>query len=496
MSAACWPAKSLAAAPTETSDPWLSEYLARRPGSPWMMGYEGVNADAAPMALQSQGRWPAELQGSLYRNGPARHRLGPIRYHHPFDADGLVQRYKIEGQSVVHQARFVRTAKFEADSAAGRPVRAAFGTAIAQAEPTRSADFVNVANTSVVWHGGEMLALWEGGSATRINRDTLTTEGLKTWSPDTAGMPFSAHPRVEPDGTMWNFGVSSVAGMMSIYQISAAGELIKAHAFKLPDIAMVHDFAVTQQHLVFLLPPLIFDLERARAGEPFLDCHVWHADRPMRALVIEKDRLDQQQWFELPTGFVFHLGNAWEETASGRIRLDYARAPNADWALNGLRDLMRGQYEREDFSGPAQVELDLRTGQARQTTLKLIGEFPRIDPRFTGRRYTQVFMAARVDALSNRPGFDAVMQLDLDTGREQHYSYGPDVMAEEHLFVPAAQGTAREAQGWVVGTALDLKRQAMLLSAFRAGRLADGPVAQAVLPRVMPLGLHANFVGA
>ena len=34
----------------------------------------------------------------------------------------------------------------------------------------------------------------------------LPTKGFKVWSPETAGAPFSAHPRRAPDGTVWSFG--------------------------------------------------------------------------------------------------------------------------------------------------------------------------------------------------------------------------------------------------------------------------------------------------
>jgi all-trans-8'-apo-beta-carotenal 15,15'-oxygenase len=116
-----------------------------------------------------------------------------------------------------------------------------------------------------------------------------------------------------------------------------------------------------------------------------------------------------------------------------------------------------------------------------------------------GRRYAQVFAALRTDAGAARPGYDAITRFDVGAGgRDDTYVYGPDVMVEEHLFVPrrAAGGAVREGDGWLVGTALDLKRQAMLLSVFDARRLRAGPVAQAVMPRVMPLGLHGTFVAA
>ena len=473
-------------------DAWQAAFEARRAQQPWQMGFEGLATDAAPMPLQMRGRIPPALYGSFYRNGPARHVLGGERYHHWFDGDGMLQQYTLGPRGVVHQGRFVRTDKFLADSAAGRPVRSAFGTHPPAAEAIRSADAINVANTSVVRHGGELLALWEGGSATRVDARTLQTQGLKTWTPAYAGMPFSAHPRIGRDGSLWNFGISSAAGLLSIYHVSRDGRDVRTASLPVPDIAMVHDFAVTDRHLVFLLPPLVFDVERQRAGQTFLASHVWRPELGMRVLVLPKEQLDAPRWFTLPAGFVFHIGNAWEDTRRGVIQLDYIRSPDAWWATQGFQDLMRGQYESADHAAMALVALDLPSGQARQELLPHVAEFPRVDPRCVGQRYGQVLVCERV-AAGPRPGYDAITRIDLRTGRADRYRYGTDVLVEEHILVPRAG--APEGHGWVLGTALDLRRGAMLLSVFDAQHLADGPIAQGVLPRVMPMGLHGTFVG-
>lgn len=480
-----------AAAPA--ADEYAAAFAASRASKAWTLGYVGLQADVAPMPLTLRGRIPAELTGAFYRNGPARHMLGGQRYHHLFDGDGMVQKYSLSERGIVHQGRFVRTEKFLADSAAGRPVRAVFGTNPPGAEPIPAPDAINVANTSVVNHGGELMALWEGGSATVIDAQTLTTRGPKVWSPDYAGMPFSAHPKIEPDGTLWNFGITSSLGLLSIYRVKPSGELASATTIKVPDIAMVHDFAVTEQHLVFLLPPLVFDRDRSEAGETFLDSHVWKPQLGMRVLVLHKDRLEAPQWFELPTGFVFHIGNACEDR--GVIRLDYIRSASAWNATTALKELMRGSYEPHEHPSVGLVELDLQTGRARQSLLPMVGEFPRVDPRVVGRRYTQVFAAARLDA-GERPGFDGVMRLDVTSGAREVYRYGADVMVEEHVFVPQPGTGGREGEGWLIGTALDLRRQHMLFLVFDAQHLADGPIAQGELPRVMPLGLHGIFVRA
>lgn len=484
-----------AAAPSSlpTADAWASAFDAERAAHPWTLGYAGVQADVEPMPLALRGRLPAGLTGAFYRNGPARHILGGQRYHHPFDGDGMVQKYAVSERGIVHSGRFVRTEKFLADSAAGRPVRAAFGTNPPGAEEIASPDAVNVANTSVVHHGGELMALWEGGSAMRLDPATLATGGAKVWSPDYAGMPFSAHPKIEPDGTLWNFGVSSAQGLLSIYRVEPSGELASAATIKVPDIAMVHDFAVTARHLVFLLPPLAFEHARFEAGATFLDSHVWKPRLGLRVLVLEKDRLDSPRWFELPAGFVFHVGNAWEDGST--IRMDFVRSPSAWNVLTGLPSLMRGRYDGREDSTAALLEIDLQASRARQTLLPQVVEFPRVDPRVVGRRYAQVYYAARIDA-GDRPGFDAVMRMDVESGETDVYRYGADVMAEEHVLVPKREESGEEGDGWVVGTALDLKRGQMLFSVFDARRLRDGPIVQGVLPRVMPLGLHGIFVTA
>ncbi|NML44346.1 carotenoid oxygenase [Ramlibacter sp. G-1-2-2] len=473
---------------SEVPDAYAAAFEASRASQPWTLGYAGLQQDAAPMPLKLRGKIPSALYGAYFRNGPARHEIGGQRYHHLFDGDGMVQKYTIGPDGVSHMGRFVRTQKFLADSAAGRPVRAAFGTHPPGAEPMHSPDAINAANTSVLQHGGEFYALWEGGSATRMDPRTLDTGELKTWSPEYAGMPFSAHPKVEPDGTLWNFGVSSMAGLLSVYRIDARGALQNAVTLKVPEMSLVHDFAVTQKYLVFLLPPLVFDRARSEAGETFLDSHVWKPQLGMRVLVLDKDKLEEPQWFTLPAGFVFHIGNACEDR--GVIRLDYVRSDDAWHATTGLKELMQGKAQTRTDVSVVVVQLDLASGRARQELLPHVSEFPRVDPRVVGRRYSQVLLAERVDARAGRPGFDSVLRLDVTSGKADRYRYGADVMVEEHVFVP---GT-RAGEAWVIGTALDLKHRSMLLSVFDARRLADGPVAQAVMDRPMPLGFHGILV--
>ncbi|MDR6890538.1 MULTISPECIES: carotenoid oxygenase family protein [Variovorax] len=470
-------------------DAWQAEFEAA--GTPWKSGFATPAGDLPLTRATVRGRFPDAVAGTLFRNGPAGHDLGGQRYHHWFDGDGMVHRFVIDGADVRHQGRYVATPKRLAETRAGRRLAEAFGTMPPGAEPPTSPDSINVANINVLPMQGEVLALWEGGSATRLDARTLETLGVKTWRPDFAGMPFSAHPRVDPDGTVWNFGVSAAQSMLALYEIAPDGALRRATAMPVADLPMIHDFAVTERHLVFLMPPLVYDSKRKDAGASFLDAHVWRPELEMRVLVIDKKDWNRRQLLTLPAGFLFHVGNAWEEETPGGtlIHLDYVRSENAGSVFTTNREVMRARWAKRADPQLTVATLNLRTGAASQSAVGLDAEFPRVDPRRVGLRHRQVIHAT--NGRPDQPGFGAVARTNVETGRSQRYSYGKQALVEEHIFVP--DGTK---PGWVLGTVLDFGQQKTLLSCFAADRLAAGPVAQATLPYTLPLGLHGAFVPA
>ena len=467
-------ASSTAAAPSTTRA--LIEVAGDTPW--WLQGnFAPVVDEVASTSLKVTGSIPEALAGLYVRNG-SNSRAGTSG--HWFVGDGMVHGVHLEdGQARSYANRWVHTTLFES------------GGGIADAG-VPGAD-IGYSNVSAFTHNGRLFTSGEIGFPYELSPGDLSTIGVH----DFAGKldtNMTAHPKVDPEtGELHFFGYGLFEPFLTYHVADAQGQLIHSAQIEVGRSTMIHDFAVTEQHLVFLLPPLVFDRDRSEAGETFLDSHVWKPQLGMRVLVLHKDRLEAPQWFELPTGFVFHIGNACEDR--GVIRLDYIRSASAWNATTALKELMRGSYEPHEHPSVGLVELDLQTGRARQSLLPMVGEFPRVDPRVVGRRYTQVFAAARLDA-GERPGFDGVMRLDVTSGAREVYRYGADVMVEEHVFVPQPGAGGREGEGWLIGTALDLRRQHMLFSVFDAQHLADGPIAQGELPRVMPLGLHGIFVRA
>jgi len=483
------------ALPAIASDGLLAEKQCLRisPEQAFASSFLNVQDEYGPTIVKFDNPLPVGLSGTLYRNGPARMQRGDTRYNHWFDGDGMVHAFSLEQQHMTHRAKMVTTERSIIEDAAGRYLRGGFGTAFADSQRVNGPDDLNVANTSVLPVGNEVLALWEAGSPYRMHAETLETIGRLVLSPETDGLPFSAHPRVDPHGRIWNFGDLSGTGKIALYDMNPNGSLNRTAVIEAPNADMVHDFAITEQYLVFVLLPL-----RANPiDDPamsFRDSLHWDATGAVEVVVVEKQSLTIAHQFQLPSFFAFHLGNAWQDGNS--IRIEVAAAADFDPLMNAIEFATRGQRTSNDITaGKAMdIRLDLVHKTATMEPLPTRGaEFPRYDQRFTGQATDKLFMLSGSDDLPEGVfGFNTVTALNRKDDSEAHFSYGSNALAEEHIFVPAA-GKA-SGTGWLVGTSYNWKKCRSTLSVFDAAHIDDGPIAQAELPYSLPMGLHGEFV--
>jgi all-trans-8'-apo-beta-carotenal 15,15'-oxygenase len=451
-----------------------------------MRGFAGQDVACENLAIE--GKIPKELRGVFYRNGPGLFERGGQRYQHWFDGDGLLNAWRFTDSGVSHQARFIRTEKFIAESEANEFLMPSFGTAIKAKRAIKNSDSVNTANTNVVRLGDRLLAMWEGGSAYDLDPQTLATRGPVTWKPELKAMPFSAHPKVEADGTFWNFGTAGF-GKIVLYQLSAIGEMLRYHLLEAPPCAMLHDFAVSQKHIIFLLAPVTMDRENLKAGGSFGESLRWNAKESVKVLVVEKADFTKQRVMEVPAFMIFHFGNAWE--MNNVIHVDFVKSNNLNIMSDYMPRIMRGESTAAGATNACFMNIDLNKGRCTMETRSESVEFPRIDPRFVAQRNRLVFYPSYV---GNDPAsrFNSVLRVDSETGKTDQFSFGEGVQLEEHIVV-SKPGSVREGEGWLIGVGFDVNRQQSFATVFDALNLSAGPVAVARLPYWVPHCFHGNF---
>ncbi|MXW93662.1 MAG: carotenoid oxygenase [Rhodospirillaceae bacterium] len=482
---------ALAASGGDPGEEWGGAFAAALGRNPMLLGWKTPPDRLDTGSLAVTGAWPAGLKGRFFRNGPSIHDRFGRRCRHWFDGDGMIQEFAIDGGRIAHRGRTIRTPKLDREDAAGKRLYNGYGTHLESAAPVRGPDGLNAANISVLHHGGELLALWEGGSATRLDEATLAASGFKSWSPQLAGVPFSAHPKVDPDGTLWNIGCALLPRpALVLYHIDRAGRLAKAALVDAGPIGLIHDFVVTHKSLVILIQPFLFDPGRAERTS-ILDAHVWDPQAETRVLVVDKEDFNRRRWHALPACFGFHYGNAWEE-ADGTIRLDHCLAGDPGILTETLRYVMKGEFRPSAPLRYAQIVLPPK-GDGRIESRAEEAEFAKVAPAVVGRRHRFVYTLGAPDKPEGWH-FRTVVKRDLERGTAERFDYGPGKIPEEHIFVPKPGGRSED-DGWLIGTVLDWKKGVSGLSAFDAQAVSAGPVAQAWLPYPLPLGFHGAFVG-
>lgn len=448
---------------------------------PWSVGFDGLTEDLPEMAMRIRGTLPEACHGTLYRNGPTLYERAGERYQHWFDPDGMVQAFRLGPDGATHEGRFVRTRKYQQEEEAGRFLFNGAGTRLANPAPARNNEDFNVANINVQPFDGELLALWEAGSAYRIDPVTLETRGTREWSDDLAGVPFSAHPRFDERGDLWNIGSVSFAPRptLVLYHVSASGQLVKQQVHTLDFAGYMHDFVLTPRYVIALNSSAVHG-----KGTTFVDSMHWQPERPSQLLVFDREDFSLVKTVEVPATFVFHFGNAWE---SGSL-IEFTASAYEDTGLvqGGMYRLAQqqpGPYH--DDPQLVHYRVDLATGTATVTPMETGMEFPVFDRRTPFAPQRLYGVGSGRDTQSGLPS--AIVAVDPRSGERSHYDYGDSVIVEEPQYLPA---------GYLVHSFLDFATRRTGVAVLRADALADGPVAIMDMERVLPLGFHGCYLSA
>lgn len=468
-----------------------------------MIGADGV------LPLPMSGSLPPDLQGTLFRVGPARpwgsaHGAGTFADGGGGDGDGGGGGGGGGGGE---------------NAGALHAVELRDGKAVWYLRQESDAD------AGVLWHAGSVLALPEAGIPSQYSRFLEPEEfagGLT--------VPIASHVhRLASDGGRVLFGVDdgsdgSAGGVaegegifLRIGEWDAAGALRSAQSVELERATWQHDIGVTARHVVFVESPttrLLTGQEGASDRVPF--GWVPGAEGWMGVVPRGGDG-SAVRWIRLDPCLVTHVLGAYDEPdADGAVVLYVCRygVPEsgqpvdlsasvvgpAGIGLTGIGGTL-GVMERWRIDGDQleQMQVDDR-----------FVEYPRMDAQCEGGqfRYGYSVETAWASAPANAgPGagssgrdeessFVGLLKFDLARDEVASWSPGPGRAPSEPLFVRAVDGRSDD-EGWLLAVVDDANRGASdiyVLDASSLGRRR--PEAVVHLPVRLPVRSHGEWVPA
>ena len=422
--------------------------------------YAPVADELTEYALPVEGAIPPELDGWYLRNGPNPRQAT----EHWFTGDGMIHGVRIEdGQAKWYRNRWVRTDSFIEDF----PLYGPDGSRNLRAAK---------ANTHVVNHAGKTLALVESSLPYEISNDLQTIGAYDFGGKLVDSM--TAHPKICPTtGELHFFGYGNIfEPHVTYHRADANGELVINRPLDVKALTMMHDFALTAQHVIFMDLPIVFNLDVAMKGEGDMP-YRWDDAYGARLGVMRRDDpFGEVRWFEIDPCYVFHVANAHDSVDGKTIVLQAIRYPEL-WRDNG-------GFDADGVLWSWTIDLALGTVSERQLDDRNI-EFPRIDDRLAG-------LPARY---SVSVGDHAWVRHDLSTGDATEHDLGTGGPGEA-VFVPSGTGAADESNGYYLGYVYDPERDGSDLVIVDASDFAGKPIDTIKMPTRVPYGFHGNWIRA
>lgn len=436
--------------------------------------------------LPVTGKIPADLDGRYLRNGP-----NPVGIEHPrahyFLGAGMIHGVRIvDGNAEWYRNRWVRQA----------PVSRALGEE--RRAYTVLGGMDGSSNTSVIGHAGRVLSLVEGGTLPFELGEELETIGPHDFQGGLRG-GMSAHPKVDPyTGELHTVGYFAGSPTVDYHVISTDGRIVRSQAIELPHCPMMHDFALTKNYVVLFDLPAAFSRMAAVSGDSFP--FRWNAGAQSRlGLMPRSGQASQIVWFEIEPVWIYHTVNAFD-VADGVV-LDVVTHPS-------MFAGPRGSIEGHGTPSLERFNISKATGSVRRQRLDdTPQEFPRINERRLGEPHRFAYTASSAALVDSwRPGprdlddlddadfGNVLFKHDTQQSRTAVRTFGPDAAVGEAVFVPRADGSSDEDDGYLMCYVHDPDRGATDLVILSAADFAGDELARIHLPVRVPLGLHGAWV--
>ena len=222
------------------------------------MDFSGYNAPSRVECdvydLVIEGNLPQEINGTWYQSVPDP-QYPPMLGHDTFiSGDGMVRMLRFENGHVDLKQRYVQSERWKNERKARRSLYGLYRNPYTD-DPSVRGKGRGAYNTTPIFHGGRLLALKEDNRGMQIDPDTLETLGECDFNGKLRSQTMTAHTRPDHEtGELYFFGyeASGLASRDVAFCVADKnGALTREEWFQVPYCALMHDFALTKEHVIF-----------------------------------------------------------------------------------------------------------------------------------------------------------------------------------------------------------------------------------------------------
>jgi len=463
---------------------------------PWANAFAHPAAEFGPTPLRAiSGAIPKGLRGSFYRNGPARFERGGQRVGHWCDGDGAILGVHFTDTGATGVYRYVQTQEYQTEEKAGNFIFGSYGrTPSGPIWKQIGIPIKNCANAAVLALPDRLLALWEAGSPHALDLETLETFGVDKKLGLDEGLPYSAHPKRDPEtGDIYNFGVSyGPRGVLHLYRSEYTGKILQQATIPLDELPLIHDFVLTGEYLVFFIPPVRLNLlPFLTKRKSFSDSLSWQPKKGTEILVIDRKTLSVVSRGKAEPWFQWRFGNGYVD-ANGTVVVEVLRYE--DFQINQfLKEVATGQTHTVAKGTLWQIRLDPRSGEiiAMHQLLDRGCEYPTVAPDQVGKPWRFTYLSVHrqgVDISQEVPG--AIACFDYQTRTLTEADLGENRYPVSPIYAPDAEN---HSQGWILTEVFDGDSCSSEVWIFDADHLDAEPICRLALPSVVPFGFHGTW---
>ncbi|MGZ3690026.1 MAG: carotenoid oxygenase family protein [Pseudobdellovibrio sp.] len=280
------------------------------------------------LSLSINGRIPEELEGSLYRIGPALVERNGRTKNTLIEGDGFVRSLKLNPliNGAEFRESFVQTEKFKQESRQNKFIYRTVATRAPGFLKNLGFNLTNLANVNVLVWNQKLLALDEMQPLFELDAQTLESRG--EFRQDVRVM---AHAKLCPDSK--DYILPSIKFFpqtrVQFLKLKGSGEQELSATVDLPTCGYVHDWWLTKNYYIFVLPPLFLNLKKIIPLGLGLCTHAealyFDQTKKNRVVVIERNSLKKLFEGEAAANWFWHSVGARE--SGDKIILDLVSTP-------------------------------------------------------------------------------------------------------------------------------------------------------------------------